>query len=160
MKFAFEVILLSMLLLAAGCATTVSSQEGVFRERLGSTSSTEAVNQIREALQVRYSYSLDREVVSEEEIRFLTTWKEHTPFSDEESKGITACRTRIEVQARPKDRIGGNIRQYTVHLEADYQTKTNGGEWKTEEITESREEYLQEIADYMENEFKGGTRSM
>lgn len=142
-----------------GCVT-VSSQEGTYQERLGSTTSTEAVDAIRETLQVRYSYVLDREVVSQEEIRFTTQWKEHSVNSEERREGFTASRTRIEVRARPKSRFGGGVRDYRVQMTADYQVQIDGGEWTIEALPSSRTEYLQEIADVMANEFKGGTREM
>ena len=144
----------------AGCATSGSSQEGAYRARLGTSSSPEIVDMTRRTLRDEYGYSLDREIVSNEQIRFTTNWQVHNLNSDERKEGVTSCRTRVEIRARPKRRAGGDVREYRVEMEADYQTRTEDGDWKLDTIPESRTDYLDELSQLIKNRFKSGVRGV
>ena len=144
----------------AGCATSGSSQKGDYRARLGTSSSSDIVDMTRKTLRDEYGYSLDREIVSNEQIRFTTNWQVHTLNSDEQTKGVASCRTRVEIRARPKRRAGGNVQEYRVEMEADYQTRTENGNWTPDTIPESRTDYFEELSQLIKNRFKSGVRGV
>lgn len=147
-------------LMVVGCATSGSSQEGAYRARLGTSSSSDIVDMTRSTLQDEYGYSLDREIVSNEQIRFTTNWQVHTLNSDEQTTGVAACRTRVEIRARPKRRAGGSVQEYRVEMEADYQTRTEDGNWTLDTIPESRTDYFEELSQLIKNRFKSGVRGV
>lgn len=147
-------------LVVAGCAMSGSSQKGAYRTGLGTSTSPEIVDMTRRTLRDEYGYSLDREIVSNEQIRFTTNWQVHNLNSDERTEGVASCRTRVEVRARPKRRTGGDVREYRVEMEADYQTRAEDGEWTLDTIPESREKYFDELAQLIKNEFKSGVRGV
>lgn len=151
-------IFLFSVLLSAGCVT-VASEQGTFEVGLGSTTSSEAVRQIRDVLQVRYGYGLDREVVSRDRILFRTEWKSHTPSKKEQVAGIRSYRTRIEIRAHPGRREGGEVSEYNVTFEGECEVKREGQSW-TKELPPSRKEYFEKMASFLENEFKGGMRTL
>lgn len=151
--------LLSIFVLV-GCATSGGSQEGAYRARLGTSTSPEIADMARRTLRDEYGYSLDREIVSNEQIRFTTNWQVHNLNSDERKEGVASCRTRVEVRARPKRRAGGDVREYRVEMEADYQTRTEDGDWTLDTIPESRADYFDELAQLIKNRFKSGVRGV
>lgn len=148
--------------LSAGCASTGTVQQGVYRTELGTAPSGETVQVVRDVIQNRYGYTFDREVMNEEQIRFTTEWKEHLLNEEEKQNDIRAVRSRLEVRARPSSRSGGGVRDYRIDFEAVYQTRSGGrdGEWTSSVIPESRSEYFGELSRLIKNQLEGGLRSM
>lgn len=144
----------------SGCAGSGGSQDGAYRTGLGTSTSPEITDMARRTLRDEYGYSLDREIVSNEQIRFTTNWQVHNLNSDERKEGVTSCRTRVEIRARPKRRAGGDVREYRVELEADYQTRTEDGDWRPDTIPESRTGYFEELSQLIKNRFKSGVRGV
>jgi hypothetical protein len=144
----------------AGCATSGSSQKGAYRTGVGTSTSSEIVEMARSTLRDEYGYTFDREIISNGQIRFTTNWQVHNLNADEQKKGVTSCRTRVEIRARPKRRLGGDVREYRVEMEADYQTRTEDGNWTHDTIPESRENYFDELAQLIKNRFKSGLRGV
>lgn len=151
-------VVLCCVLIPTGCVT-VASEQGTFEVGVGSTTSSEAVREIRDVLQVRYGYGLDREVVSRDRILFTTDWKNHTPSKKEQAAGIRRYRTRIEIRAHPGRREGGEVSEYNVTFEGECEVKREGATW-TKELPASRKEYFEKMASFLENEFKGGMRTL
>ena len=140
-----------------GCATTDSSP--TYRRQVGTASPSEAGEWIRQTLTGRYGYGLDRDVSTAERKYFVTQWKRHTPTETEQIKGVEKCRTRLTVKANPTQRTGsGAPRVYRVYVEAEYQVQGDTTDWRSEEPPPSRKEYLDEIARYMEDQFKSGVK--
>lgn len=152
--------ILAISVIGTGCSGASGAQnEGEFRERIGTAAQADIVRETREALLTRYSYRFDREVATSEDMRFITEWKEHTPFDDEQAQGITSVRTRILVNARPKNRSSG-VRTYTVIFRAEYEVQKQGQpQWVDAAMTESREDSISEIADYLEQQLVSGLRT-
>lgn len=148
------------ILMVAGCATSVGSQKGDYRTGLGTSTSPEIVDMTRETLRTEYGYSLDREIVSNDQIRFTTNWQVHNLNLDERKEGVTSCRTRVEIRARPKRRLGGDVREYRVEMKAEYQTQTEDGNWTHDTIPKSRANYFDELAQLIKNRFKSGLRGV
>lgn len=149
-----------LIFVLAGCAASGGSQEGAYRTGLGTSTSPEIADMARRTLRDEYGYSLDREIVSNEQIRFTTNWQVHNLNSDERKEGVTSCRTRVEISARPKRRAGGDVREYRVELEANYQTRTEDSDWRPDTIPESRTGYFDELAQLIKNRFKSGVRGI
>lgn len=149
-----------LIFVLAGCAASGGSQEGAYRTGLGTSTSPEITDMARRTLRDEYGYSLDREIVSNEQIRFTTNWQVHNLNADEQKEDVTSCRTRIEIRARPKRRAGGDVREYRVELKADYQTRTEDGDWRLDTIPASRAEYFDELAQLIKNQFKSGVRGV
>jgi len=144
----------------AGCAGSGAAQQGTMRERIGVASPEDVVEGTRHVLITEHGYRYDREVATTEDMRFITQWMEHTPEGDEQAAGTTACRTRVLVNARPKDRSSGTVRTYTVIFRAEYQVQREGAAtWMDAPIPESREAYFDDIVDQMESEMTMGIRS-
>lgn len=142
----------------AGCAGTASmSQDSVYREQIGTTTRQNVDNEVRRVLASRYGYRMDREVSTQEDIRYITMWAEHTPLEDERAEGVTAVRTRIFVTARPKNRTTNT---YTARFRGECEVRTEGGgPWVSADMTEMREEYFSDISDYLESQIAGGLRT-
>jgi hypothetical protein len=146
-------------LVAAGCGSTASTK-GTVRERIGTATARDAIEQTRQVLLNTYNYRFDREVTTQEDIRFITQWAEHTPLDGEQRKGITGCRTRIEVQARPKNRSSGSPSTYTVRFRSYYEVQRDGGaQWFDAEMTPEREAYIEEIVQDLEDGMASGLRT-
>jgi hypothetical protein len=146
-------------LVLAGCGSTAPTQ-GTMRERIGTTTARDAIEQTRQVLLNTYNYRFDREVTTQEDIRFITLWSEHAPLEGEQAKGITGCRTRLEVHARPKNRSSGSPSTYTVIFRSEYQVQKQGGaQWVDAEMTEAREEYIEEIVQDLEDAMASGVRT-
>lgn len=158
MRFAIVFALLGTIFLV-GCATTDSSQTPTYRRQVGTASPGEAGEWIRQTLTGRYGYGLDRDVSTAERKYFVTQWKRHTPTETERIEGVEKCRTRLTVTANPTQRMGsGAPRVYRVYVEAEYQVQGDTTDWRSEEPPPSRKEYLDEIATYMEDQFKSGVK--
>lgn len=143
----------------AGCATTQSSQSSRYRSQVGKVSPSAADRQIPQILSTRYGYSIDRRVSTGERKFYTTEWKYHTPTDEEEQKGVQESRTKITIQGKPVDRsTGGGARRFRIYLEADYQVKRDTSEWAAENIPASREDYLEKIRTFMENELASGVQ--
>lgn len=153
-----KAIIVFVALTLVGCAGTSSvSRQGVFQEELGTTTRNDVEREAREVLVSRYGFRMDRTVSTQEDIRYVTMWAEDTPFSDEQAQGITNVRTRILLTARPKNRTS---RTYRARYRAEYEVQRQGnGSWERAEVTEMREDYLAEIAEYLETQLTSGVRS-
>ena len=159
--------LLSVLLAAfvavglAGCVTSgASSNDGSYRERLGTATPNDIIRETENTLVSRYNYRFDRRVTTSEDLRFITQWNVHSPLDDEQQQGISQCRTRIIVNARPKSRAGTEVRTYTVIFRSEYEVQKGGSvEWVSAPMTPSRTEYIEEIASYLENQITSGVRT-
>lgn len=144
----------------AGCAGSGAAQQGTMRERVGVASPDDVVEGTRHVLINEFGYRYDREVATQEDMRFITQWREHTPEDDEQATGTTSCRTRLRVNARPKDRSTGTVRTYTVIFRAEYEVQRDGSSaWVDAPIPESRETYFDSIVDQLESEMTTGIRS-
>lgn len=148
----------ALIVFIAGCAGGASMrQEGTYRQRLGTTTRKAVENEVPQVLASRYGYRFDRRVATREDIRYITQWAEHTPLEDERAQGIRSVRTRITVNARPKNRSANT---YTAEFRAEYNVqKTGGGQWVDAEMTEMRREYIEDISDYLEQQLSGGVRA-
>ena len=151
-------VTLLLIVFVAGCAGGTSlSQEGTYRQRLGTTTRKAVQEKVPEVLASRYGYRFDRRVATQEDIRYITQWAEHTPLDDEQAQGVQNVRTRILVNARPKNRSANT---YTAEFRAEYQVQKSGnGEWVSTAMTEMRREYIDEIYDYMDQQLSSGVRS-
>jgi len=122
---------------------------------LGTSGRNHIVTTVEDALLSRYGFRFNRQENTTEDIRFETLWKEIPIMSDETSAGYTDIRLRIMVNARPRSRATGTASTYSTRMEVECEaTLTVGGNYQPVPITPEREEYIQEIADYLENEFK------
>lgn len=145
----------------AGCAGgSTLSQDGTYRERLGTATRQDILRETEQTLVSRYNYRFDRRVTATEDIRFITQWNVHSPFNDEQAEGVTQSRTRIFVNARPQNRSGSGVRTYTVIFRAEYEVQRDGNvEWVPAPMTPNRTEFIEEIAGYLENQVTGGVRT-
>lgn len=158
MRSAIVFTLLGIIFLV-GCATTDSSRPQTYRRQVGTASPSEAGEWIRQTLTSRYGYGLDRDVSTAERKYFVTTWKRHTPTEMEIREEVEECRTRLTIKASPTQRTGsGAPRAYRVYFEAEYQVQTDTSSWRADEPPPNRKEYLDEIATYMEDQFKSGVK--
>jgi len=133
------------------------SQDSVYRGQIGTTTRQNVDNEVRRVLASRYGYRMDREVSTQEDIRYITMWSEHTPLKDERAEGITAVRTRIFVTARPKNRTTNT---YTARFRGECEVrKQSGGSWEEATLTDMREEYFSDISNYIESQIAGGVRT-
>lgn len=150
--------LLTLVVLSTGCSGAMSSsQQGVYTENLGTTTRPDVEREAPEVLASRYGYRFDRRVETDEDIRYITQWTEHTPLEDEEVQGVTSVRTRLFVTARPKNRTANT---YRARFRAECEVQKEGSpEWVTAELTEMRRDYIEEIADYLGNQLTSGVRS-
>lgn len=131
--------------------------DSTFRYNLGTSASWHIVSTSQDALLTRYGYRFDREVNTAEDIRLETSWRDLTTFADEQDAGYVEARVRIFVNARPRNRAVGNASTFSARMEAEFEARLSmGGDWEPVVITAEREAYLDEIAKYLENEFKAG----
>ncbi len=129
----------------------------IFRDNLGTSGRGHIVSTSQDALITRYGYRFNREVNTAEDVRLETSWKDVSPFADELESGYTEVRIRIVVSARPRSRALGTASTYTARFEAEFESRlVVGGDWEPIPMTPEREAYIEEIADYLENEFKAG----
>ena len=128
-----------------------------FRYNLGTSARWHIVSTSQDALLTRYGYRFNREVNTAEDVRLETSWRDLTTFADEQAAGYTEARVRIFVNARPRNRAAGNASTFSARMEAEFEARLSmGGNWEPAVITAEREAYLDEIAKYLENEFKAG----
>ena len=156
LPFLFGVFLL------AGCSGSGGSADGEDRVRnsmrasLGTTSSNHVVSATEDILITRHGYQLERRVVTTEDIRLETIWKELPATTDERALGFGYVRVRVTIRARPRDRNAGT---YSATLNAEVEGRGPTSDiWTEIPITDERDEYLDEIVSFLENEFKGGVR--
>lgn len=151
-------VFLFLILSLVGCGGTSSlSQDSVYREQIGTTTRRNVDQEVRRVLTSRYGYRMDREVSTQEDIRYITMWAEHTPFDDEQANGITAVRTRVFVTARPKNRTANT---YTARFRGEYEVRNQaGGPWVDADMTEMRREYFSDISNYLEGQIASGVRT-
>ena len=129
------------------------------RVNLGTSSRAHIVSTATEALLSRYGYRFDRDVNTGEEVRLETSWRDVPTAADEQAAGVSFVRTRISVIARPRSRAGGNANTFSTRMIAEVIGRaTAASEWVEIPMTAERRAYFDEIADYLENEFKGGVR--
>lgn len=157
LKLATKSLAFILVLSLVGCAAGERvSDQGTYRERIGTSTYQDVTRQAERVLVSEHSYRLDREVLRREDVRFITMWAEHTPLEDERAQGLTSVRTRIIVQARPKNRTAGT---YTVNFRAECEGRSQNGPWESMKISEMREEYIEEIVNDLEDELTSGVRS-
>ena len=150
--------------LLAGCSGAGGSASGgsgssTVRESLGTSSRGHIVRTSEEALLTRYGYRFQRRVDTTEDIRLETEWKDLTATNDEQAQGYSFARVRITITARPRSRSGGGAQTYSARLIAECQVRqVDGIDWMDVPISSERAQYIDEIVDYLENEFKAGVR--
>lgn len=143
----------------AGESASSGSGSSTLRENLGTSSRSHIVRTSEEALLTRYGYRFQRRVDTTEDIRLETEWKDLTATGDEQAQGYSFARVRITITARPRSRSGGGAQTYSARLVAECQVRrVDGVDWVDTPMTAMREEYIKEIANYLENEFKAGVR--
>ena len=135
------------------------SVDSTLRVNLGTSSRNHIVQTAQDALLTRYGYRLDRNVITGEDVRMETSWKDVNPLPDEEASGIAFARLRIMINARPRSRAGGGATTFSARMIAEVSGKPNPmADWAPVSMTPERRAYFSDIADYLENEFKGGVR--
>ena len=73
----------------------------------------------------------------------------------ERAIGVDFVRMRIIVSARPANRSPGSAGSMRTTMRAEVQYHLNAtDQWKEADMTEGREAYFDEIADYLENELR------
>jgi len=133
------------------------STDNILRYSLGTSARNHIVSTAQDALLTRYGYRLNREVNTAEDIRLETSWKDVVTFADEKAAGYREARPRIMVNARPRSRVAGTTSTFSARMEAEFEAQLAvGTDWVPVVITAERGTYLNEIADYLENEFKAG----
>lgn len=153
--------ILCLVLFVSACSGPGSDGEratdNMFRYNLGTSAKWHVVSTAQDALLSRYSYRLNREVDTEEDVRLETSWKEMSIFADEQAAGYMEVRTRIFINARPRNRATGTANTFSARMEAEIEARlVVDGNWEPVAITVEREAYLDEIAKFLENEFKAG----
>ena len=127
------------------------------RFNLGTSARNHIVTTAEDALLTRYGYRLDRRVDTAEDVRLETSWKEVNALEDEQLAGYAQVRVRVSVTARPRSRAGGTGSTFAARMVAECEGQLAvGGNWVEVPIMSGREAYFEEIAEYLENEFKGG----
>lgn len=127
------------------------------RFNLGTSARNHIVTTTEDALLTRYGYRLNRRVDTAEDVRLETSWKEVAALEEEQLAGYTQVRVRVSVTARPRSRAGGTGSTFAARMIAECEGQLAvGGNWVDVPIMSEREAYFDEIADYLENEFKGG----
>lgn len=127
------------------------------RFNLGTSARNHIVTTAEDALLTRYGYRLNRRVDTAEDVRLETSWKEVAALEEEQLAGYTQVRVRVSVTARPRSRAGGTGSTFAARMIAECEGQLAvGGNWVDVPIMSEREAYFDEIADYLENEFKGG----
>ena len=133
------------------------SSDNTLRVSLGTSSRAHIVATAEDALLSRYGFRFNRNVNTGEDVRLETSWKDASPFADEEAAGIAFVRMRITITARPRSRAGGTANTFSARMVAEVTGRPNPtADWAPVPITAERQSYLDEIADFLENEFKGG----
>ena len=127
------------------------------RFNLGTSARNHIVTTAEDALLTRYGYRFDRQVNTAEDIRMETSWKDVAALADERTAGYMEVRVRVFLNARPRSRGSGGASTFTARMEVECEARVlAGGNWQPAPITAERESYFQEMADYLENEFKAG----
>ncbi len=152
---------LALIFVLSACSgpnsNTGSNAGSILRSNLGSSARSHIVTTAQDALLTRYGYRFNREVNTVEDVRFETSWKDLTLLGDEQAAGYIEVRVRITITARPRNRAAGTGATFSSRFEAEFEAiVTSGGNYQPVPITPEREEYILEIADYLENEFKAG----
>ena len=136
-----------------------SSTDSTMRISLGTSSRVHIVATSEDALLTRYGYRFNRNVNTGEDVRLETSWKDLSTLADEEAAGIAFVRGRITITARPRSRAGGVANTFSARMLVEVSGRPNPtADWAPIAITPERESYFNTIADYLENEFKGGVR--
>ena len=108
-----------------------------------------------DVLQTRYGYRFFRRENTAEDIYFETEWRDAAAFDDERASGVDFVRTRIYIEARPRNRSAGIAGSFSTTFRAEVESRLNmTGQWTQRELTPEREEYLQEIATFIENQLR------
>lgn len=157
-------VIAAFLMILSACSGSGESANGgrssdsTLRISLGTSTRIHIVATAQDALLTRYGYRLNRNVNTAEDVRLETSWRELSPFTDEQAAGIAFVRARITVSARPRSR-SGVANTFSARMVIEVTGRSNPtADWAPVAITAERESYFNEIADYLENEFKGGVR--
>ena len=140
-----------------GCSgsseTTGGSGSNTYRTSFPTTSQVKIARVTRDALVTRYSYRLQRDEITPEDLLFETEWKDQTALQDEIAQGYGFARTRITITARPRTRSGPEGTTYAARFFAETELRMQGGlDWERVSMTPMREAYIKDIADYLKNE--------
>ena len=145
------------MLVIAGCGGSGASTRAnsTFRASIGAYPLLNVVNVTQRALLTRYQYTFSREVATDEELYYETNWLDATALDDERAIGVDFVRMRIIVSARPANRSPGSAGSMRTTMRAEVQYHVSAtDQWKEADMTEGREAYFDEIADYLENELR------
>ncbi len=149
--------LLILVVVFTGCSGSSGSATGgsgsnTYRTSFAATTGETIVRVANEALLTRYGYRFQREVATSEDILYETEWKDQAALRDEQAQGYSFARTRITITARPRNRASG-VATFSSRFVAETELRSQGGiDWVKMPMTEMREEYIKEIADYFKNE--------
>ena len=150
-------------LLIGACSGSGESADGgrsadsTLRISLGTSGRAHIVTTAEDALLTRYGYRLNRNVNTGEDVRLETSWKDLAAFEDEKAAGIAEVRARITITARPRSRAGGTANTFSARMIVEVTGRsTPAADWAPVPITSERESYFDNIAEFLENEFKGG----
>ena len=134
------------------------SSDSTLRVSLGTSTRTHIVATAEDVLLTRYGFRFNRNVNTGEDVRLETSWRDLSPFADEQAAGIAFVRARITISARPRSRSGA-ANTFSARMVIEVSGRPNlTADWAPVAITSERESYFNEIADFLENEFKGGVR--
>ena len=150
-----------VLVLLAGCSGTSPERDALkqstYRESLGVASRSQILEEANETLILRYGYRYQRSVNTGEDILLETEWLEDAALGDERAMGYPRVQTRIIVSARPRSRTTG-AGTYSVDFEAEARLWQEG-QWVRVPLSDERQAYFKEIADYLETRLNTGFRS-
>ncbi|GIV59989.1 MAG: hypothetical protein KatS3mg043_1078 [Rhodothermaceae bacterium] len=155
----FQVAGVFALLLMMGCggsAVQQAERESTYRESLVSAARDEIIREADQTIILRYGYRFqETRTDSNDDLRFVTAWKDVTPTEDEQALGYQGAQTRITLMARPRNRLGGASESFSVQFIGEVQLMEMNV-WKRVPMTEQREAYFKEIADYLNRKLQTG----
>jgi hypothetical protein len=98
----------------------------------------------------RYQYQVERQDTTQQYTFFETRWRVRNPFPDEREQGVASAMNRVTIRVRA---MGVNTLAQVEFLGETRVRLAETNEWRQDMLTEMAEEYLQEIADALRQEF-------
>lgn len=145
--------------LMAGCASFMGDDTTGYRDITLSAGGAPAHDVYVKTARIlnRHMYETVRQEESSQMLYFETRWRYREPFEDEQAQGITAARTRLMVQARPRLAAvaAGGSNLYRVQIVAENMVRlADSQEWVRIPNSKMYTTYIRQIARDLEIEFR------
>ena len=155
-KFILGFVFIGLFISCQGMQQT--AQKGAMQETIRRVTPNDIKTYTDKIIVNEYQFLMNRTEESNSSLYYETNWKNLEPNAQEKEAGVSDVRLRIKIRSQ---KLRRGMDEFTVHnltftAELQGTTNNNTGSWNNINITPDREEYISDIFDDYETEFKSG----